>query len=266
MVPFQIDRGISGAIQIPVHDPSAQHRHQHLRAADAVGGHPEEIAVENDQIGQLAPLERARAAVLVHLQGAAHRVGPNRLGERDALDRVERPLGVAVPGIGPARDAALDCIPGKQRVHGPVARGGQACAASNEAAGRVEPAEALGPQVGPDCFDREAVALKPLHLHVRDHLEGGKARNVGGVDELEMGDGVAGPQPVMWLARRDASNAFSAARTARSPIACACTCQPARLSAVVRRSKGVGRTSSTRASCSAPTAASSWCPRCAGRA
>ena len=68
-----------------VHFAPLEQRQRHLGLVDLLGGHLEEVAVEDDQVGGLADLDRAGLALLESGVGAADRVSGQHLRQTDAL-------------------------------------------------------------------------------------------------------------------------------------------------------------------------------------
>ena len=68
-----------------VHDAAADHGHHRLDVLDLIGGHREVIAVEDDEIGELARLDRAEIVLLEDEIGTAARVRDQRILAADGL-------------------------------------------------------------------------------------------------------------------------------------------------------------------------------------
>src|SRR5579863_10378785 len=73
-----------------VDEPAAEVRALHLDLPDLVHRAGQDIAVEDDEVGKFARLERALLLLLEHQVGVIDRVEPDRLLARDALFRVQR--------------------------------------------------------------------------------------------------------------------------------------------------------------------------------
>jgi hypothetical protein len=97
---------------------AADHRHQDVGVGDVVERHRGEVLIEDDQIGELAPLERAGDLLLVHLVGAVDPHRADRLLAREPRQRVElarvlRELGAPV---GLAQDQDFQPEPLVERI------------------------------------------------------------------------------------------------------------------------------------------------------
>src|SRR5688572_7396196 len=95
---------------VAVHDLAADHRDQHLGIPDLVLWASQDVAVQHDQVGELADLQRALDLLLERHPGAAHRVHPDRLSAGDPLLRSDHAGVASAPG-----DRAPDCQEDRER-------------------------------------------------------------------------------------------------------------------------------------------------------
>src|SRR5262249_34620296 len=146
-----------------VHDPSTHHGEHRRDRADVVCGHGEVVVAQNDQVGVLAGLERAKAPLLSKIPGAVDGLCAQRLHPRQSLFGgnaghvgIERPAADDVPEVderGVRRD--VHRVRGKAQMDptpedAPEARGAAAGGGECPRRARGHPdAERLGAREGP---------------------------------------------------------------------------------------------------------------------
>ena len=160
--------------------------------APAMGpdGRVERVAVQHGQVGQLAGGDRAGLGLQAQGVGRAGGEGVEGGRQVEPLVGQER-LAVGVVGGDPAH-GDLDLLQGVGGRHRPVAAEGQHRPGAAQAGPRVLPAGPLGLQERPRQLAHVAVEAGPERLGVGHHPEAAEPGAVVGVDELEVGDLVAG--------------------------------------------------------------------------
>src|SRR5262249_29003419 len=127
--------------QIPMHDATAEQRYERPRVRDLSHGYREQVAVEHDEIGSLAHLDRSGFLLDAVDPGRVDGESRERFRQCNALLRQE---GLGRRGCGVhARHGDLELLQRIGTRDGPVAAEGYDRAAAVDAGDRVEPARAL---------------------------------------------------------------------------------------------------------------------------
>ena len=147
----------------------------------------EEIAVEHHEVRQLSGLDRAGLLVLVERVGGVDGVERDHRRKIHPLLGIPRGAGLSDPAVG---DADLDGVERIERGDRPVAPARHHGPRSHHARDRVLPARPLGSERGLGQHGEILVPVGPERLEVGHDAERAEARDIGGVNDLEMGDGV----------------------------------------------------------------------------
>src|SRR5262249_55786528 len=170
-------------------DPPGHHDRLGHRAQDVLRRDGQDVAGQNDEVGELADRE-GTAFVLQEVRvGGAHGVAVD--GGRDVDGLAGRPRGTAAQGT--AGDRGVDADHGVHLGDVPVAGEGESCPGRVQAADRPRLVPAVGTDVrGPDLSGPADLGGAVPGLQAGDHATLGEARQVGGVQALHVDDLVPG--------------------------------------------------------------------------
>jgi HAAS domain-containing protein len=168
--------------------------------ADRAGASIEEITVEDDEVGELAGLDRAGLLLEEVHVGRASRGSCNGGLQVEGFLRQHR-LGVAVRMLH-ASDSDLDDLERIRSRDRPVASEGKSCPSPVKTAKRVVVRSPLLPDERERQIGHVAAGGGPVGLRIRHDSELGEAGLVVGMDELNVGQVVTGVAASVRLLRR----------------------------------------------------------------
>jgi hypothetical protein len=225
-------------VRARVDDATADEGLDHRGFRDLLSRNRERIAIENDEVGELPDLERARDVVLVQFVGGVDGCAAQ---DRHAghAGTVAEPAAVFARRVrrARARDPDLNIKPFVERVDGPVAAERDAGASRREQSRGFEDLHACRAEIIPEA---EGITrrLPPLERQHRDRAQLLETREVGERDDL----GVRDSRTDIGARQGFAQGAYRIERRTYGPVAVRmCGSMPARpsnTSAVARDSGG----------------------------
>src|SRR3982074_1577686 len=150
-----------------VHGFSADHREQNLHIRDLLCRNLEDIAVEHDEVGELADFERPYVVLRVQLVGRVGGYRPQGGRQRESRIGAESPRGFrAGRRVVLARHSHLDGKPLIEWIDRPIAATGDARTGRRQITRGLEVFETLRSQIILRAVDRVRCGLLPLE---REH-------------------------------------------------------------------------------------------------
>lgn len=173
-----------------IHNMASDDGEQYLYVRDFAGLNPQQVPVEDDQIGEFADFERADIPLYVQLVGGVCCYGPYH-GWHCQADVGTQSTCIFWPrgGVVLAGHANFQSEPLVETVDRPVAAVSDPCACRGEVAGGLHVFEASGTHVVLGAVEGVWARLLPLERQHRNHAQLGVTREVGGDHDLVVREG-----------------------------------------------------------------------------